>query len=351
MGINRAKKSIIVSQTAQAIKNMLATNGPAWVKPWESYTPYAKSYTTGKYYQGTNMFCLRPGEYITYTALKELQNKGRDLEIRKGCHKSTVYFFKFIKDDDEENADENENTSRIKGHPIYMFYQVFALGDITDKKTGKSLEPKSGSPDLTERQQLTSSISRESADLIMKDIQTFADKNGIEIYTDAGGEEAFQQSKAEWAAKGEDPELVIHLPDIKQFSSLNEYIATAFHELAHAIDAKNGLIKQEWKIMMSDKDRGRKELMAEITAKMLCGIYGVSTQNTDDNAAAYIKAWSKVLDMVDDKEIFDTASKVQKAFSIYTKEIDADKTREQIIEVERKNKGLDKTVPDDVDIN
>jgi len=89
----------------------------------------------------------------------------------------------------------------------------------------------------------------------------------------------------------------VKMPQIERFCSQDEYYSTFFHELAHSTGHKNRLARlKEGQSPLSDKeDYSKEELLAEITAALLCHESAVDSQASIKNSAAYIRGWSKFI--------------------------------------------------------
>ena len=92
---------------------------------------------------------------------------------------------------------------------------------------------------------------------------------------------------------GED---LVQVPFANRFTSEDAWYATLFHELGHATGHEMRLHRPE--VMRAQElgpvDRGREELVAELTSSYLCAEAGI-TPATIENSAAYIDDWRRVL--------------------------------------------------------
>ena len=131
-----------------------------------------------------------------------------------------------------------------------------------------------------------------------------------------GGERAFY-------FRGDDR---VQLPKPEAFSSPHSYYSTQFHELAHATGHPSRLDR-----FAEEEDAGgfgspayaREELVAEMTAAMLCGVLGIApvkveaispsgTEELLESSAAYIRHWADVL-KADHRAVVIAAARAQKA--------------------------------------
>lgn len=86
--------------------------------------------------------------------------------------------------------------------------------------------------------------------------------------------------------------VVVPLPEL--FDTPEHYYEVMFHELAHSTGHKSRLNRHDQAPIRCTEDRGREELVAEMTAAMLCEKAGIGLQSID-NTAAYIKSWADTI--------------------------------------------------------
>ena len=91
-------------------------------------------------------------------------------------------------------------------------------------------------------------------------------------------------------------EDLIVMPTIQQFERPEWYYDTLFHELAHSTGhhSRLGRFQQSAFPNGVPHSRGREELIAEMTAGMLCHKAGIG-QRTIENTAAYIQGWAETI--------------------------------------------------------
>jgi antirestriction protein ArdC len=105
------------------------------------------------------------------------------------------------------------------------------------------------------------------------------------------------------------------LPLRGTFNSTEDYYSVAYHEAAHSTGHKNRLNRSG----VEDIDHfgsgkyGREELIAEMSAAMLCAVTGV--EGVFDNSAAYIGSWLKAI-KGDPSLIRSAATAAQKAVDL-----------------------------------
>jgi antirestriction protein ArdC len=97
------------------------------------------------------------------------------------------------------------------------------------------------------------------------------------------------------------------------FHSSEEYYATEFHELAHSTGHAKRLHRENFDdpVSFGSESYSKEELIAEMTAAMLCGIAGIE-QRILEKSAAYLKTWITRLKS-DSRLLVSAASQAQKA--------------------------------------
>jgi antirestriction protein ArdC len=106
---------------------------------------------------------------------------------------------------------------------------------------------------------------------------------------------------------------VVNMPDHVRFESEDDYHATLFHELVHAVGHESRLNRAS--IMERNghgsEPYGKEELIAEMGSAFLCGYAGI-TDRTIHSSAAYLEGWLKQL-KEDKTLIVHAAAQAQKA--------------------------------------
>lgn len=97
------------------------------------------------------------------------------------------------------------------------------------------------------------------------------------------------------------------------FHSSEEHYSTLFHELAHSTGHAKRLHRENFDnpVSFGSESYSKEELIAEMTAAMLCGIAGIEPK-TLENSAAYLKTWIARLKS-DSRLLVSAASQAQKA--------------------------------------
>ncbi|MEM8561507.1 MAG: zincin-like metallopeptidase domain-containing protein [Pseudomonadota bacterium] len=99
----------------------------------------------------------------------------------------------------------------------------------------------------------------------------------------------------------------IRMPHLDEVTSTDEFYSCYFHELAHSSGAEKRLGRFDASAdrFESKAAYSQEELVAEITAAMLCHDCGVDSEASIKNSAAYVQGWTRFLR--DQSEAFVTA--------------------------------------------
>ncbi len=264
--------------TEKIIKQLESGVAP-WRKPWTCQTP--ANLITQKEYRGLNVFTLAsqgfPSPFwLTFNQAAKLGGR-----IRKGEKSSPVIFWNVGEEQETTTPDGREETSR----PFLLrYYSVFNFSQ-------------------------TEGIDIQAA--LLKETRT---NNPIEaceqIVTNMPNPPRFEQSDKAWYSPSSD---VVGMPARGLFDSSEEFYATEFHELGHSTGHPKRLHRENFDnpAHFGSESYSKEELIAEMTAAMLCGIAGIE-QKTLENSAAYLKTWIARLKS-DSRLLVSAASQAQKA--------------------------------------
>jgi antirestriction protein ArdC len=264
--------------TEKIIKQLESGVAP-WRKPWTSQTP--ANLLTQKEYRGLNVFTLAsqgfPSRFwLTFNQATKLGGR-----IRKGAKSSPVIFWNVGEGAETTSQDGTKETSR---RFLLRYYSVFNFSQTEGIDIPASLlqETRTNDPIDTCEQ----------------------------LVTNMPVPPAFEQSDKAWYSPSND---VVGMPARGLFHSSEEYYATVFHELAHSTGHAKRLHRENFDnpVSFGSESYSKEELIAEMTAAMLCGIAGIE-QKTLENSAAYLKTWIARLKS-DSRLIVSAASQAQKA--------------------------------------
>lgn len=245
----------------------------AWVRPWGDGV--AVNHLTGKVYRGINQFILSfmaddkgwVNRWLTFKALA-----GKGWRVRKGEHGTQIAFFTFIEDE--------ENDRRF---PLLRYYTVFSISQLEDMPEYEPVTVK-GEPNKLAEKLVTDMPNR----------PTIVEIEG--------------HTRASYDPKTDE----IKLPDRKQFTSMDEFYSTLFHEVAHSTGhasrlGRKGIVEFD---RFGSEQYSLEELVAEFTSAFLCAETGI--EKTVENSTAYIQNWLAQL-RNDRQMLLTAASQAQKA--------------------------------------
>lgn len=252
-----------------------------WQKPWTGVRDGAYNRITKRPYSLLNQMLLQhTGEYATF---KQWQDLGG--HIRKGEKSEIVCFWKIL-ESEETNPETGEK--EIKKIPLLRYYNVFHISQVD------GVEPLAP-------EQLNDKVEPiETGDKVINDYIT---REHIDFSEQASNKAYYSPSLDR-----------VVVPMKKQYTHINEYYSTTFHELTHSTGHKNRLNRLQTGAIASfgSEDYSKEELVAEIGSATLMSIAGIETPKTFRNSTAYIQNWLQVL-RNDNKFIVSVSSKAEKA--------------------------------------
>jgi len=264
--------------TDRIIKQLESGVAP-WRKPWTCHTP--ANLITQKEYRGLNVFTLASQGFASRFWLTFNQATKLGGRIRKGEKSSPVIFWTVGDEQEATTPDGRRESSR----PFLLrYYNVFNFSQT------------------------------EGIDIPASLLQEARANNPIEtcdqIVTNMPNPPTFQQSDKAWYSPSND---VVGMPAHGLFHSSEEFYAIEFHELAHSTGHPQRLHRENFDnpAHFGSESYSKEELIAEMTAAMLCGIAGIE-QKTLENSAAYLKTWIERLKS-DSRLLVSAASQAQKA--------------------------------------
>ena len=83
------------------------------------------------------------------------------------------------------------------------------------------------------------------------------------------------------------------MPNLEAFESSEAYYRVLFHELAHSTGHRNRLERDGVAnpAAFASHEYSEEELIAEMGASILAGLAGISSEEADENSAAYLDHW------------------------------------------------------------
>jgi antirestriction protein ArdC len=264
--------------TERIIKQLESGVSP-WRKPWTCQTP--ANLLTQKEYRGLNVFTLASQGFPSRFWLTFIQATKLGGRIRKREKSSPVIFWNIGDERETTTQDGTKETSR----PFLLrYYSVFNLSQAEGIDIPASLLQETRTNDPIE-----------ACEQLVKNMPDSP---------------AFEQSDKAWYSPSND---VVGMPAHGLFHSSEEYYATVFHELAHSTGHAKRLHRENFDNPLSfgSESYSKEELIAEMTAAMLCGIAGIE-ERILENSAAYLNTWIARLKS-DSRLLVSAASQAQKA--------------------------------------
>ena len=258
-----------------------------WRKPW---TPKDRRKAFGinhlpanwkskKVYRGINTFLLGMAGYESRFWLTYKQANAAGGKVRKGEKSTTITFWKFVEIEDPEKVDANGNPKTRKV-PFLRYFNVFNTDqcDWPDAMKAK-IDEANGFVDVpepeVEEEPEEGFVPIEAGETVVNGYFNAEGAPGFDTHPN----DAFYQRNTD----------TVFVPAPEQFDSSDEYYATTYHEMAHSTGSPDRL-QREKGVSHGDERYSKEELVAEMSAALLCDMTGMN-HKTLDNAAAYIKHW------------------------------------------------------------
>lgn len=250
----------------QIIAHMENAELPPWRKPWNDGMNLPHNALTGRRYSGWNMWALMlaPHDDPRYITGKNVHKLGGTIKVDEQGEKLkpyTVLFWKFP-------TEAEKHAGKIPFCRAYKVYNIEQTEGVDESK----LKP-------LEKVEESDHTPVEACEAIVKGFKE------IPKIEHGGNRAAYSPAFDK-----------VMMPQMKNFSKVEEYYSTLFHELGHSTGHESRLDREEVMnpIRFGSHDYSKEELVAEFTAAQLCGNAGIAP-TTLENSAAYIKSWHKKL--------------------------------------------------------
>ena len=259
------------------INNMKEGEKLPWFKPWKTNPSLAYSFNlvTGYFYTGINAIMFESGGYISYKHAKEYGLRIKYSEVNKP--KVGFYYFKTATEKTKDLPEEDK---------VYVFYpKPFRVYHISQLEEAAQLKAKELFSSLNEKES-KKELLKKSKDFI-KNMKLLDNYISSLSALNHGGDKAFYMSAND----------TVTMPNIEQFESEDHYFAVLCHELSHSTGHKNRL-NRKLSNTFGSKDYAFEELIAELSASMLCALLGedyLENSHTLENSTAYLVSWMKTL--------------------------------------------------------
>jgi len=265
-----------------------------WRRPW-TLAGRPRSLSTGRAYQGVNTWllslaCQEHGWaspwFGTYRQIRE-----RGGQVRKGERSTLVTLWKTL-----EKQDRDPGTGEVTARavPLLRTFRVFNACQADGLPARYFPEPGEERPIAGSQAVFDGYLGQPGAPRLRHDVQ------GKAYYQPAADE--------------------IHLPPMTGHRSPEHYYATAYHEAAHSTGHPSrlnraGLTSPD--AVFGSHAYGKEELVAQMTASMLCAETGIDTDEIFENSAAYIGSWLRTIKS-DPRMVVTAAAAAQKATNLIT---------------------------------
>ena len=249
-----------------------------WQRPWTGVQSDAYNIVSNRPYSLLNQMLLKhTGSYGTFKQWQELGG-----HIRKGEKSEMIVFWKIYP---IEEVQEN-GTKIIKNIPLLKYINVFHISQIdgveAKEKPIVHIEP------------------IEEAERIKEEYKA---REHIEI-REIVSNKAFHSPLGDY----------IQVPCKEQYTAIEEFYSTLFHEMVHSTGHKTRLDRLETgsNAHFGSETYSKEELTAELGSASLLNMLGIETPKTFKNSSAYIQSWLRVL-RNDSRFIVSASSKAEKA--------------------------------------
>lgn len=274
-----SNKDIIEKVTDKIIEKM-ESGKVNWKKPWNAGA-MPQNYVSKRAYRGWNLFVTLFSEfespyYLTFNQIKKLGGT-----VKKGSKGLPIIFWKNFK----KEVDKADGSKETKSFLIAKDWVVFNAEQVEgiDFKTVKLNE-------LGTCEDLEKAINEMDKPVKIK--HSTSDKACYSPMYDE-----------------------IRMPLKGQFNSTGEYYSTLVHEVIHSTGHKSRLNRLSINDGTFDSYKhsySYEELVAELGAAYLTAMYGVQTEHTQSNTAAYLNGWLSTF-KADKQMLYKAAADAQKA--------------------------------------
>lgn len=270
-----------------------------WKKPWKTSGGSAlppSNLVSRRPYRGINIFLLIAQNFTSpyWLTFKQAQERGG--HVRRGERGTPIVFWRIDQRAEEPGEDETDTDRR---RILLRYYTVFNVEQCD------GIEVPGGHP--------------VDVDPTFDPIPACEAVYGNMPFPPElrhGGQQAFYSRSMD----------LVQLPKREAFCRCESYYSTLFHELAHATghpSRLNRLAEEDGSGIFGSPAYAREELVAEMTAAMMCGVLGISPVKVEaispdgseellENSAAYLRYWMDVL-KGDSRVVVIAAARAQKA--------------------------------------
>jgi antirestriction protein ArdC len=286
-----------------------------WKKPWttsgQSLAPL--NLVSGRHYRGVNVFLLIAQSFGSPYWLTFKQAQARGGHVRRGERGTPIVFWR-IDEGPAEESDEAEASAEYR-RILLRYYTVFNIEQCEGVEIPESepIDSSSAFDPLPACEAVYRSM-----------------PNPPELRH--GGERAFYRRCSD----------LVQLPRPEAFRRRDHYYSTLFHELSHSVghpSRLNRFAEEKNPGVFGSPAYAREELVAEMTAAMICGVVGIAPVKVEaitpegdedilESSAAYLQHWMAVL-RADTRAVVIAAARAQKAADYILARQPAEESRER----------------------
>ena len=319
-----AKRQAIIDNLLHCIEN----NPKIWEKGWYSVTDSPLNGKSNNKYQGFNALYLsilasikgyNDPRWMTFNQVKEMGGY-----VNAGEKASEIFFYQLYDKNTKKEFDEKtvegmtpEERKKYIDTNTYRpikFYQVFNAAQC--KGLPAYDKPQMSSEEQSRQINLIENVIKNSAAPISYD----------------GGSRAYYNTKTD----------SIHLPKVSDFKTMQDYYATALHEIAHSTGHSSRL-NRDFTGGFGSENYAVEELRAELSSVFMQLDLGLQLEGQHiENHGAYLSSWLKAVK--DDKNILFKTIKDAEKISDYVVENYANKEEQK--EVLNTNASFSKQIDD-----
>ena len=250
--------------------------------PWKRPFPEMANLNSGRGYRGMNkiiLACAAEEHGYTspyWTTFKGAQEIGG--KVRKGEHATFISFWKELpKKGNRDETPEIDAPTGKNRRDTFLMCQTFCVFNLS--------QIDGITPEMMPKHVKEAEAAKENRDPVVAAeaiIENMPQKPVIKH----GGIAACYIPKID----------EVHLPAAENFSSRDEYYATAYHELAHSTGHETRLNRPEiQESRFGTAPYSKEELLAEFSANFLMAEAGISHQKQLENSASYCAGWLSAL--------------------------------------------------------
>lgn len=323
---DKARRDIYADISGKLIAKSIAEGRLIWHRSWKSIngdSTFPVSVSTGNRYRGINIWILaaealdkgyQSNKWATYDEWARLGGMVRTVVGQYPNGKDKVKYLSPVLEDGTVDPTPRGVRRGEKGTEITLWIQIYVeeIDEVTGRKSRKRIPYLRTywvyNQDQVAAETLPAKFQPADPADLPEEFDPIAEAEAIasgytEVEVRHGGNRAYYSPRADF----------IGMPERHQFEGAEEYYSTLFHEMGHSTGHQSRLARPDLLEMhhFGDTSYSKEELVAEMTAAMLCGIAGIENE-TVDNSAAYLQGWLSKLES-EPKWLIQAATKASEA--------------------------------------